>query len=411
MTAHDIQKDLQDNATPRQVYDPETPNLNDSDEDITSDTSAPEASTHEEGTSSSPPPADHVPLGSLSPQQPLLGTMPVPPQRTLHGYFHLSAKHVLYDPTPSPPRPQTLKRQRSQGEEGDLPMSKKSRPQGTSKSALAEAKSRAEADKGVIDHQKFERFKKKILTLDPHAEFLVDNNPRFVLHSKCAEVNKQKAPYNTTNFINHVRACAGPSKKRVHVANTDKKCFTGFVSGGTCVPLTGHATNLAELDTNLPCPGLTPEYDPKIATYLTRSQAAGGGSRPRHTISQEQFGKSAGDLDKDELARVCRLEATEFRWLNFREQGFIRATTCLKKSPSRQEPALPCSSCMTVSKDQIFKNALGRKLPKDENLKFTPRGCRAKLTGDQYAKMVGVYDLVRRASDVSCFLSIHRCNS
>jgi len=66
------------------------------------------------------------------------------------------------------------------------------------------------------------------------------------------------------------------------------------------------------------------------------------------------------------------------------------------------------SACMAVSKDPIFKNALSRKLLKDENLKFTPRGHRAKLTRDQYAKVVGVYDLVRKASDVSRFLSGYR---
>ena len=111
-----------------------------------------------------------------------------------------------------------------------------------------------------------------------------------------------------------------------------------------------------------------------------------------------------GDLDKDEFARVCRIEANEFQWLNFREQGFVRTAECLKKSSSRWEPASPCDVCVAVSKDSIFRNALSRKLPKDENLKFTPHGHRAKLAGDRYAKMVGVYDIVRKASDVSCSL-------
>ena len=359
-----------------------------------------------------PPPTDDIPSRSTSPHQSppsinAVNIVPAPSQKTLHSYFKPSSKHAPHNPPTSPPRPPILKRQRLRDEEGDSPVSKKPRPQGTSKSALAEARSRAEADGGVIDHQKFERFKKKILQLDPHAEFLIDNNPRFVLHSKCAEVNKQKAPYNTSNFANHVQICAGPSKKRAHVANTDRKSFNNFVVGNVPSPSTSRTTHMHK-DETLPCPGLTPEHDSRIATYLTRSQAAGGGSRPRHIISQDQFSKGLGDLDKDELVRVCRLEVAEFRWLNFREQGFIRATSCLKKSPSLREPAAPCSACTAVSRDPIFRNALSRKLPEDKNLKFTPRGHRATLTGDQYTKMVGIYDLVRKASDVSCFPSFYR---
>ena len=125
-------------------------------------------------------------------------------QKTLHSYFDLRVDCACLDPAPPTPSPQALKRQRSHDESGDSSVSKRSHVQGTSKSALAEAKSGAEADKGVIDHRKFEKFKKKILKLDPRAEFLIDDNPRIVLHSKCAGVNKQKVPYNTTNFVKHV---------------------------------------------------------------------------------------------------------------------------------------------------------------------------------------------------------------
>jgi hypothetical protein len=366
------------------------------------------AFTDMEETPWSPPPSTNYTLSGFSPSpQPPLPSVdipPVPSQKTLHGYFHLPAKYAPHNPAAPPSHPQTLKRQQLQH---DLLVAKKSRAQGTSKSALAEAKSRAEADKGVVDDQKFERFKKKIYKLDPHAEFLIDDNPRFVLHSKCARINKQKATYNMSNFAHHVQTCIGPSQKRVHIANTDKKCFTNFIAGNIHSLPTSQTTR-SHPDVDFPCPGLTPEYDSRIATYLTRSQAAGGGSRPRHVISQEEFTKPLGDLDKDEFTRVCRPEATEFRWINFREQQFVCAATCLKKSPSRQKPAVPCGACMAVAKDPIFKNALGRRLPKDENLKFTPRGHRAKLTGEQYTKMVGVYDLVCKASNVSRFQSVHR---
>ena len=120
---------------------------------------------------------------------------------------------------------------------------------------------------------------------------------------------------------------------------------------------------------------------PRFADDLIRSHAAGGGSRPRHIISQEQFAKPLGELDNDELARVLQLEATEYRWLNFRGKQIVRASACLQKSPSWREPAEPCNACVMVSKDPVFKNAIVRKIPKEENLKFTPRQHRAKPTG------------------------------
>lgn len=279
-----------------------------------------------------------------------------------------------------------------------------------SKSALAEARSRAEADEGIVDDKRFQQFKDKILLLDPYAEFRVNNNPRYVRHSKCSEVSKQKAAYNTAYFTNHIQTCSGPAKKRLHVGNTDRKCFNNLVTGNAACVSTGQVAQPcldpippAPSYTTLPCPGLTPMHDKRIVIYLTRSQAAGGGSKPRHKIAQEEFAKPLVDLNKTELGRVGHLEAVGFRWLNFREQLFVRAADCLKTSPSRQEPAVPCSACISISKDPVFKNALSRKLPKDEHLKFTPHAHRAKLTSDQYTKMVGVYDLVQRALHVRWF--------
>lgn len=357
-----------------------------------------------------------------SPQQPpptvnATGRSLVSPlQKTLDNYFTLSAKRTPHNPIHLPPQPPTLKRRRSKDDAGTSRTSKKSRPQGTSKSALAEAKSRAEADKGIVDEKKFQQFKDKILLLDQYAEFLINNNPRFVRHSKCGEVSKQKATYNTTYFASHVQTCSGPAKKHLHVGNTDRKCFNSLITGKAAPALTGQVAQ-PRLDpvpvpshTAPPCPGLTPVHDQRIAKYLTRSQAAGGGSKPRHKIAQEEFAKPLADLSETELARVCRLEVIGFRWLNFREQEFICAADCLKTSPSRQEPAVPCSACVSISKDPIFNNALSRKLPKDEHLKFTPRGYRAKSTADQYAKIVGIYDLIQRASHVCFFRFWHYRN-
>ena len=149
--------------------------------------------------------------------------------------------------------------------EVDEPSSKKLRQKETSKSAQSEARSRAEADQGIVHLRNFYRFKSKIRILDPYAEFLINDNPRFVRHSECANVIRMKAAGNTTNFKQHLKRCKGPT------AST------------TYIPL---------LNFPFPCPGLTPERDERIRTYLVRSQTAGGGSPSRPAIAQDLFGTS-----------------------------------------------------------------------------------------------------------------------
>lgn len=139
---------------------------------------------------------------------------PLPPYKTLQNTLHifLNIPHQqgsLQNQTPS-----TLKRKKSLDGKARLPVDKRHKPSGTSKSAQYEAQARAAADSGApIDSNKFLRFKSKILNLDPRAEFFIGGNVCMVRHSKCGEVKKQKSPYNTSYFADHVEKCRGPSKK------------------------------------------------------------------------------------------------------------------------------------------------------------------------------------------------------
>ena len=300
------------------------------------------------------------------------------------------------------PTSSTLKRKKLVDEIAKLLVSKKHKPPGTSKSAQYKARVRAVANNGApVDHDKFSRFRLKILELDSHAKFLVGGDVRMVRHSKCGGVKKQKSPYNTSYFADHVEKCRGPSKKNAHIVNANRSILTNFFQqqhpGVSMNPtLSAHSDNITH-----PCCGLTPECSPQILVYLTRSQAAGGGARPRKDIIHQLFGVETKwtDLNEHQQLRVERIEATEFRWLNFREQGFILSATCLK-TLSTKDPTQPCSECSKLLKNKVFKNALQRKLPKDENLRYTPLAYRAKMTGEQYAKTVGVYDIVQKATMV-----------
>lgn len=253
------------------------------------------------------------------------------------------------------------------------------------------------ADNGApIDPDKLSRFKSKILKLDPRAEFLIGGDVRLVRHSKCGGVKKQKAPYNISYFADHVKKCQGPSKKNAHTVNIDRSVLSSFLQR----PHTSTDPDPPD-DALHACPGLTPERNPEISVYLTRSQAPGGGARPRRDIVHQLFGEERkwGDLDERQQLRVEHVEATEFRWLNFRERGLILSATCLKTLLT-EDPVQPCSECSKLLKNKVFKNALRRKLPDEQNLRYTPSTYRAKMTGEQYTKMVGVHDIVQKTADV-----------
>jgi len=239
---------------------------------------------------------------------PKVSPKPAPPpgntfrNNTLHAFFNIP--HQSTPPTTGR-APSTLKHKKSLGEEMKSPPLKKHKPPGTSKSAQYEAQARAAANNGdPIDPDKFSRFKDKILKLDPHADFLIGGDICAVRHSKCGGVKKQKTSYNTSYFVNHVVKCQGPSKKNAHTINVDRSVLTNFLQR-PCPPADpnppAHADSVARH-----CPGLTPELNPKISVYLVRSQAAGGGARPRRDIVHQLFGeeKKWGDLNERQWLRV-----------------------------------------------------------------------------------------------------------
>lgn len=199
----------------------------------------------------------------------------------------------------------------------------------------------------------------------------------------------------------------GPIKENAHVVNANRNILTSFLQHQNSPAPTSRNTltgpNIIACPN--PCGGLTCEQHSQISVYLMRSQAAGGGARPRKDIVHELFGEDVkwGDLNKRQQLRVERVEAIEFQWLNFREQGFVLSTRCLKTSLSGNSVG-PCDECSNLLKNKVFKNALQRRLPKEENLRYTPLAYRAKLTGEQYTKMVGVYDIVQKATNVRCLL-------
>lgn len=192
-------------------------------------------------------------------------------------------------------------------------------------------------------------------------------------------------------------------KKKAHAADVNRSVFAGFLQNRSSSTST-NPNPLAcpdDITCSHPCGGLTSERYPQISIYLMRSQAVGGGARPRKDIVHQLFGEDVkwGDLNERQKLRVERTEAIEFQWLNFREQGFVLSATCLKNSSSK-DPAQSCSECSNLLKNKVFKNTLQWKLPKEENLRYTPLAYHTKMSGEQYTKMVGVHDIVRKVTNV-----------
>lgn len=196
-----------------------------------------------------------------SPQPPIPSTSDAAPpsQKTLHSFFQPPTQQPQrHFPIREPPPSQPLKRRATP----TPPVSsKRPRQHGTSKSAQFEAKSRAAADKGTYDPLRFEKFKAKIVDVDPRAEFLIDGNPRIIRHSKCAGVIHMKATNNTTCFFQHLERCKGPTKKRAPTANVDKGCLARFLNRQTSTPAPPTTHVAPPSYPALPCPGLTPEHD------------------------------------------------------------------------------------------------------------------------------------------------------
>ncbi|KAJ9096752.1 hypothetical protein QFC21_005022 [Naganishia friedmannii] len=135
-----------------------------------------------------------------------------------------------------------------------------------------------------------------------------------------------------------------------------------------------------------PCPGLTTSFDPRIAVYLGRTGAGGGGSptlkvliararlqlidrhrsrskSPKSTITGPAY--NPADLKK----MVDLLREKYYKWINHGNLSLVRAATCTGEANRLGHPCDPCRGLRT---NKIFTNALKKSPPAGDKVKYTP---------------------------------------
>lgn len=203
------------------------------------------------------------------------------------------------------------------------------------------------------------KFRTSILALDPHAKLFVDGNPLKVIHSKCGGQNTQRAMNDTSNFREHISVCQGP-----HTFNAGNGSPKSSPQRGS-TRSTHPTTSTPPRPGQLPCPGFSFE---------------------------SLFGKDYRSLLSHEREQVTRAAGVAgLIWLNSRDKGSVISMSCLKKSPSNQEPAQPCHNCSKVLELSNFKDTLSRGTPKFGGQRFSPwQQLDPKATGAGHQKTTDV---------------------
>jgi hypothetical protein len=247
-------------------------------------------------------------------------------------------------------------------------------------------------------------FQEKILEDDPKAEF-DRGNIRRVRCSHCTEWVVMRVVYDIRRWTEH-RNTAKCLKAQGAGLSTQSLLSLGFTKAKGRIHIVVPPPPPPPKLQPLPCPGLTQESNEKIAIYMARSSANGGGAPSRARIAKELFGLDSqwDDLSASERRMVVCREVSLYKWRMGRGVGAIFASDCLRDvlTPIGGDPE-PCSSCCKLLKLHTFQVALNRRMPDESNMKHVPKVHRDKDLGELYLKYRGVRELVDLVSYLAVF--------
>jgi hypothetical protein len=270
-------------------------------------------------------------------------------------------------------------------------------PAGMSKQAVSKRRALEQIRDGsfIRDPNRWETFKLKIMQIDVHAE--IPDDPSCVLsvkHSRCGSWLCMAAPYDTDRFKTHAKSCT------LSTAAGKMKTLENF--GVFSLPTKGQispsSTQLLPSPTSVafPCLGLTEKDDPRILQYLTRTSVASAGGKNVHDVARELFSADFKDLSPEDKNIVRQKQMLTHSWSVDRTTKSVHA---IRDNPcegvARQgndgtlQPCVPCFSLLTL---RVFRNAISREVPENENRVYIPHIYQSAEVGKLYG--LGLIDLI-----------------
>ncbi|KAJ3516574.1 hypothetical protein NLJ89_g1045 [Agrocybe chaxingu] len=378
-------------------------------------------------------PAPHSPV---SPENALPGSLVIAPESTdiipLSEAPPFEAETLLFSPSPPP-----LKRKRSPSPElsqkktclsksiatksklGNTqkldrpkigaPGTVNTKVSGQSKGAKLKQKLNAAVLDGTFVHdpRKWAKYKATLKRIDKGFE-VDDKNPRLariVRHSRCGEKIRQKMPYDTSAFNDHVTLCDSkpvPTNPASETRTLDS-IFCVQYAAQNVLP----ASNQFRLN-DVPCPGLSSREDPRIRNYLLRTQSSSAGGISERKLAMDEYGTAYGSLSAAQKEFIDLKQHKTHRWRIDHAHGriyaigispcsgvgVIRTSDSVKVANMQKEHPCPCSECNSLLSIREFKNAIQRAVPTDKNRAFVPDRHQNVNLGKLHMKTLGLQKLL-----------------
>ncbi|KAF7291444.1 hypothetical protein MIND_01289500 [Mycena indigotica] len=211
-----------------------------------------------------------------------------------------------------------------------------------------------------------------------------------------------KQPYDLTRARQHSASCGIKKRKyKKHTQNTHR--MDEYLSAGKASRKEAEFRTLSRV----PCPGIGPDDDIRVTTYLERTAVSGGGGQSVTALSKQFFKRFFSRLDSKQRRQVLDAQEQSHTWENKHHSLPVRvySRTCKKLvcdlSPLR---TAPCRECQQVLRSRSFKTAIHRPKPEDRHYVHTPYRFRSPLMGQIYARAIGVKELIERKSRDSPFI-------
>ncbi|KAJ3538768.1 hypothetical protein NM688_g6473 [Phlebia brevispora] len=269
--------------------------------------------------------------------------------------------------------------------------------QGQGRSAVSERNRRNAWKDGVfkVSVVDLAEWRNGIIQIDSGAEFK-PNNPVEVKCSRCHHFIKVRCPYDKYRYKVHFDKCKGARILTLDkMAQSYSFSLSDIMPRSCDNPLAPTRKPLRQLEKR-PCPGLSPKDDVRIATYLMRTGALGGGSRSLPSLAEERYGRTYGELTKQEKAIIDDHYVALFQWRNEQRRSRVYSTTCLKHIKCEYEgDAQPCSKCLRLLKNTDFIRALNRDIADEDKMKYMNKRYQDPALGDLFIKTSGLRELVQ----------------